>query len=97
MNLEYSVKSKLFFAQAYGGDSYGAQIYSGCQQTPEECTPITNETTTPIGTPNTGFFGMSPDAAIASSSGALLIVVAIAGVVYVLFSRRRALKSKARG
>ena len=92
MKLDYSVKTNLFFAQAYGGDSYGAQVYNGCEQGSEGCV-----VTTGTQAPNTGFFGLSPDAAIASGSGALLVAVAIAGAVYVLVSRRRTNKSKTQG
>ena len=85
MNTEYTVKNNLFFAQAYGADSYGTQTYS-CQVGEANCT-TTTETA-----PNTGFFGLSQDAAIASGAGALLIAIAIVGAVFVVLSRRRAHK-----
>jgi len=92
MKLDYSAKTNLFFAQAYGGDSYGTQTYNGCEQTSEGCV-----VTTATQAPNTGFLGLSPDAAIASGSGALLVAVAIAGAIYVLVSRRRTNKNKTQG
>ena len=70
-------------------DSYGQQVYSHCQQTAEGCIPIE---TTSTGAPNTGFLGLSQDAAIASLGGALLVAVAVAGVITVLVSRRRRIK-----
>ena len=88
MEIQYSAKTNLFFAQAYGGDSYGADVYSNCQQTADGCIP-----TTSTGAPNTGFLGLTPDAAIASGAGALLVAVAIAGVITV-FTRRRTRKNK---
>ena len=93
MKIDYSATTNSFFAQAYGGDGYGAQLYGGCEQTSEGCIPVT----TTAETPNTGFMGLSPDAAIASASGALLVAVAIVGVVYVLLSRRRSRKGKNEG
>ena len=89
MKLDYSATTNVFFAQAYGGDEYGAQFYSGCEQTSEGCIPVTTTQS-----PNTGFMGLSPDAAIASASGALLIAVAVVGIVYVVLSRRRSRKNK---
>jgi hypothetical protein len=83
MNTEYTFKTSSLFAQAYGTDSYGGQTYSYCQQTPEGCVGITE------GAPNTGFLGLSQDAALASASGALLIAIAIAGAVFMIVSRRR--------
>lgn len=89
MNIQYSAKTNLFFAQAYGTDSYGVQEYSNCQITADGCVPVTSTT----GAPNTGFLGLSPDAAIASGTGALLIAVAIAGAFTVL-AKRRSRKNK---
>ena len=90
MNKEYTFKSSTLFAQAYGGDPYGSEVYSNCQQTADGCIPTTS-TENP---PNTGFLGLSPDAAVASASGALLVTLAIVGTVYVLVSRARSRKKK---
>ena len=87
MNIEYTFKNSSIFAQAYGTDSYSHTVYSYCEQTADGCVPI--QTT---GAPNTGFLGMSQDAAIASLGGALLVAVAIAGTITVLISRRRSHK-----
>lgn len=89
MNIQYTANTHLFFAQAYGGDAYGTQVYSDCQQTNEGCVPISTTQA-----PNTGFLGLSPDAAVASASGALLVAIAIAGAVYVIVSRRKSRKNK---
>ncbi|MGV9001407.1 MAG: hypothetical protein ACOH18_00400 [Candidatus Saccharimonadaceae bacterium] len=91
MKIDYSAITNTFFAQAYGGDSYGTQQYGGCTQTADGCIP--NTTTGAPGAPNTGFLGLSPDAAVASGAGALLVAVAIAGVITV-FTRRRTRKNK---
>lgn len=88
MKVQYSEQTNLFFAQAYGTSSYGEQIYS-CS---DDSTCVTGTTEA---TPNTGFFGMSADAAVASLSGALLVAIAIAGAVYVIVSRSRSRKKKA--
>jgi len=104
MKIEYPAKINLFFAQAYGGDAYGAEVYGDCQQVGDECVPITTSnpgdttppgdtdtpttTTTTTGAPNTGFLGLSSDAAIASVTGALLLAVALVGAVYVIVQRR---------
>lgn len=112
MNVEeYITKNSFLFAQAYGTESYGSQVYSDCEISGDECVPITSGgnnggntggesggngggtgtggTTT---APNTGFFGMSQDAAISSLSGALLVVVAVVGMIMVVASRRRAVR-----
>lgn len=89
MNIQYSAKTQLFFAQAYGSDTYGAEQYSNCQITADGCVPITST----AGAPNTGFLGLSSDAAVASVSGALLVAVAIIGTLTVL-AKRRSRKNK---
>lgn len=92
MNIEYKINSATILAQAtYGDQVYGSQVYSDCKQTADGCEPITTGTTT---APNTGFLGMSPDAAIASLSGALLLAIAIAGTIYIFVSRARRKKVK---
>jgi hypothetical protein len=83
MTIEYSAKTKLFFAQAYGSDSYGTEEYGDCEITADGCVQVTT-----TGAPNTGFLGLTPDAAIASGAGALLIAIAITGAVTVLLKRR---------
>lgn len=91
MKIEFTHTPNLIFAQAYGSDTYGGQAaYGGCVQTAEGCVV----STTTGGAPNTGFLGLSPDAAIASFSGILLIAVAVVGIAYVVFGRIRALKKK---
>lgn len=97
MKIEYSAKTNVFFAQAYGSDSFGSQEYGGCVQTSEGCIPTTTTTAPVAGTPNTGFLGLSPDAAIASAGGALLVAIAVIGTVFVLVSRRRSRKNKTQG
>lgn len=87
MNIQYSAQTNLFFAQAYGTSTYGEQIYS-CSDN-NTCATGTTEAA-----PNTGFLGLTPDAAIASMGGALLVAVAIAGAVYVVVSRSRSRKKK---
>lgn len=87
MNIEYTLKHQSLFAQAYGTSSYGGQTYS-CPTSDTTCTTGTTTETAP----NTGFFGLSQDAAIASGAGALLIAIAIVGSVFVVISRRRANK-----
>lgn len=82
MNIQYSAKTQSFFAQAYGANTYSAGGYSGCEQTAEGCVATTT------GAPNTGFLGLTPDAAIASGTGALLVAVAIVGAITVLTKRR---------
>lgn len=99
MKFEYT-SSLTIFGQAYGSDAYGAQQYNGSESTDPGVTDPTNPTDPNTGTttaPNTGFFGLAPDAAIASASGALLIVLAIVGTIYVLAQRRRAGKKKTQG
>lgn len=91
MNTHFHYTFSTKFAQAYGVEQYGQQEYSYCEQTPEGCVPVNTTTATP---PNTGFLGLSSDAAVASLSGALLVAIAIAGAVYVIVSRRRASKRK---
>ena len=93
MEMNYTFTHSTLFAQAYGAESYGQQEYSYCEQTPEGCVPVaTTTSTSQPAAPNTGFFGLSQDAAIGSISGALLVAVAVAGAVYVVVSRRRAAK-----
>lgn len=87
MNIEYTVKNGTLFAQAYGVDSYGGQTYS-CQENDTACI----QGTSAEGAPNTGFMGLSQDAAIASGAGALLLAIAIVGSIFVIVSRRRANK-----
>ena len=86
MNIQYTLKNGTLFAQAYGSDAYGAQTYS-CPENQTTCVQGTTE-----GAPNTGFLGLSQDAAIASGAGALLIAIALVGTAFVLLSRRRANK-----
>lgn len=90
MNIQYSQKTNSFFAQAYGTDSYGQQAYSCADG--NGCTTIVNPTTEAA--PNTGFLGLTPDAAVASIGGALLVAIAIAGAVYIIVSRARSRKKK---
>lgn len=66
MNIEYTLKHQSLFAQAYGSSTYGGQTYS-CPTSDTTCTTGTTTETAP----NTGFFGLSQDAAIASGAGAL--------------------------
>jgi len=89
MNIEYTVKNSIVFAQAYGSGTYGTQTYS-CQEA-NTCTTTTAPTE---GAPNTGFLGLSQDAAIASLAGAVLVAVAIIGSIFVVISRHRATKKK---
>lgn len=107
MNIEYSLKTNIYIAQAYGASPYGEQTYS-CVPGDEVCltaeppttnpNPGTNPTpapavnTTTETAPNTGLFGIPQDMAVASLSGALLVAVAVIGIVYVLVSRSRARK-----
>ena len=88
MNIEYAINTNPLFAQAYGTDSYGTSEYGHCQQTDEGCVAITT-----AGAPNTGFLGLTPDAAIASGAGALLVAVAFIGAFTVL-KKRRSQKNK---
>lgn len=88
MNTNYLLKTNLLFAQAYGSDAYGTEEYSDCTVTADGCIP-----TTSTGAPNTGFLGLSPDAAIASGAGALLLAIAIVGIVTV-FIKRHSRKTK---
>lgn len=92
MNIEYTVKNGLLFAQAYGSDTYGGQTYS-CTAGVANCSPNSGGTTQE-GAPNTGFLGLSQDAAIASGAGALLVAIAIVGSIFVIASRRRANKKR---
>jgi len=87
MNIQYTVINGTLFAQAYGTDTYGGQTYS-CTGTETNCV----QGTSTEGAPNTGFLGMSQDAAIASGAGALLIAIALVGSIFVVASRRRANK-----
>lgn len=92
MKIEYTFNSSSILAQAYGGDSYGTEQYGDCVQTSEGCVVAPNgggTTTTTETPPNTGFLGLSQDAALASVTGALLVAIAIVGAVYVIVSRRR--------
>ena len=96
MKIEYSLKTNSFFAQAYGTSTYGDQTYS-CTPADQACAtapPAANPTPTTESAPNTGFLGMSQDAAIASAGGALLVAIAIAGAVYVVISRIRNKKNR---
>lgn len=105
MKIDDLVNSTLFFAQAYGGNAYGAETFGDCSQVGDECidvtqnpgtTPTPGDTSTPPTTtttqtpnaPNTGLFGLTPDAAFASVTGALLVALAIVGAVYVVMQRR---------
>ena len=81
MSLLY--KQFTIFGQAYGTDTYGEQTYS--------CTDTQTTCQTTEGAPNTGFFGNS-DAALATTAGALLIAVALVGVVFVVLSRIKSRK-----
>ncbi len=87
MNIQYSQHTNLFFAQAYGTSTYGEQSYS-CNDT-DSCVTGSTEAA-----PNTGFLGLTPDAAVASIGGALLVAIALAGAIYVIVSRGRARKNK---
>lgn len=87
MNIEYTINTNTILAQAYGMGSYNEEVYSSCEITADGCIPVT------AAAPNTGFLGLSPDAAIASASGALLVAIAIAGAVYVFASRARKKKA----
>lgn len=87
MNIEYTINTSLLFAQAYGTDAYGVNEYSGCEQSSQGCTTST------AGAPNTGFLGLSPDAAVASGAGALLVAVGIVGIITV-FVKRHSRKPK---
>jgi hypothetical protein len=77
----------------YGEGEYNSQVYS-CQSGDTDC--ITTEDATPGGAaaPNTGFLGMSQSAAIATTAGALLVAVAIVGIIFVVVSRVRHRKSR---
>ncbi|MFZ1250199.1 MAG: hypothetical protein WAR37_02010 [Candidatus Microsaccharimonas sp.] len=86
MKFEYIYNPTTTFAQAYGTDAYGEQSYS-CQTNDTSC-----YTTVTEGAPNTGFLGLSQDAAVASISGGLLIAVAVVGTVFVVISRVRSRK-----
>lgn len=66
----------------YGGDNYNAQSY-GCDPS-QTCTTQTG--TNGAGAPNTGFFGSS-DAVFATVGGALLIAIAIVGVITVFVTK----------
>ncbi len=90
MNIQYTVINGTLFAQAYGTDAFGEQTYS-CQQNDTACI----QGTSTEGAPNTGFLGLSQDAAIASGAGALLIAIALVGSIFVVASRRRANKKNA--
>lgn len=83
---------------AYGQDAYGSQIYSqdgtttpGNPGTPGQ--PGTNPgqpgTSVDPTAPNTGFLGMDQSAVVATTSGALLVAIAIAGIASVFVSRSR--------
>lgn len=87
MNIQYSQHTNLFFAQAYGTSTYGEQSYS-CNDNNSCVTGATE------GAPNTGFLGLTPDAAVASIGGALLVAITIAGAIYVVVSRGRARKNR---
>lgn len=91
MKIEYTFNSSSILAQAYGSGSFGDEQYGDCQITSDGCVPITSggTTTTTETAPNTGFLGMSQDAAIASAAGALLVAIAIVGAIYVIVARRR--------
>ena len=100
-NIQYIVKANLHFAQAYGADNYGDQIYNGDEQSqggggnpvnPGNNNPGNNTTTETA--PNTGILGMPQDAAIASMAGALLLAVAIIGTILVLAARARSRKNQ---
>jgi hypothetical protein len=91
MKIEFTYNSKVYFAQAYGSDAYGSQTYSGCVQTADGCVVPTSTTETP---PNTGFLGMTPDAAVASLSGVLLVALAVVGTIFVVTKRIRSRKNK---
>ncbi|MGH7218545.1 MAG: hypothetical protein ACREGE_03845 [Candidatus Microsaccharimonas sp.] len=97
MEIIYSTKTNAFFAQAYGTSTYGTQEYS-CVPGDVACATAT-ETGTETGTvaPNTGFLGMSQDAAIASVGGAVLLAVALIGTAFVIISRFRASKKAPQG
>lgn len=87
MNIQYTIINGTLFAQAYGANAFGEQTYS-CAENDTACI----QGTTAEGAPNTGFLGLSQDAAIASGAGALLIAIALVGSVFVISSRRRANK-----
>lgn len=87
MNQLYTFNSAYAFAQAYGSDTYGAQEYSATSSTGggsgDGATTGTGTTTAP----NTGFFGLTPDAAISTGAGALLVALALVGMVFVITGR----------
>jgi hypothetical protein len=86
MNTFYTYSPVKTVAQLnYGEGSYSTQVY-GCEDGDTSC--ITTEDVT-AGAPNTGFFGMSQSAAIATTAGALLVAIAVIGIVFVVVSRLR--------
>lgn len=92
MKIEFTYNSKVYLAQAYGMGEYGDQTYSGCVQTADGCVSVSTETP-----PNTGFLGMTPDAAVASLSGVLLVALAVVGTIFVVTKRIRSRKNKEQG
>lgn len=91
------MKTNSLLAQAYGTDTYNNSTYS-CATTDTACIEATQNGTTTTTTetaPNTGFFGLSQDAALATMAGAMLVALAIVGVVFVIVGRVKARKNKA--
>ena len=92
MSVYYSYKPFQGFAQAinYGEDEYGDEVYS-CAIGDAQCTPTeTNTGTETPGTPNTGFFGMSQEAALTAASGGILLIIAlVAGIIFAVRSSKR--------
>lgn len=95
MNIQNFLPSLIYTAQAaeYGIGNYGDQVYS-CEGSLEGCVsgiPIDSgqTTTTP---PNTGFMGMSSDAAFSAISGGTLLLVAL--IATIIFVATRSKKKK---
>lgn len=95
MDTLYYIPAKTVAQLNYGEGAFGTQSY-GCE-TGAECI-VEQGAATPgmdVGTPNTGLFGMSQSAAIATTSGVFLVAVALISGIAVLVSKaRRSKESK---
>lgn len=77
----YTFNVETLFAQAYGADTYGAEAYS---------TASPSENTGSTTAPNTGFLGLTPDAAVSTAAGGLLVALAVVGTIFVISGRIKA-------
>ena len=105
MNIDLTNLLVRTMAQAtYGEENYGSQIYS-CGDGNVNCdatVPVgpgnnPGTTATTPGAPNTGFLGMSQDAAVFAIGGSLLMSIALVGAIFLAVRNRKRNKNNNEG